>query len=46
MITPAIKKQTSGCCSISLYPYILWYFKLGIMEKKKEKWKGNLMSAA
>ena len=35
MFTSAIKKQTSVCCSISLYP--LWYFKLGIMEKKERK---------
>ena len=35
MFTSAIKKQTSICCSISLNPYI-WYFKLGIMEKKEK----------
>ena len=35
MITSAIKKQTSVCCSISLNP--LWYFKLGITDKKSKK---------
>ena len=35
MFTSAIKKQTSVCCSISLNP--LWYFKLGIMEKKRKR---------
>ena len=38
MLISAIKKQASVCCSISLNPYI-WYFKLGIMEKEKEKGK-------
>ena len=36
MITSAIKKQTSDCYSISLYPYI-WYFKLRIMGKKRKR---------
>ena len=40
MITSAIKKQTSECCSILLYPY-------GItnLESKKEKKKGILLLA-
>ena len=41
MLTSAIKKQTSVCCSISLNPY-KWYFKLGNLgylelRRKKEK---------
>ena len=35
MFTPAIKKQTSVYCSISLNSY-LWYFKLGNLESRKK----------
>ena len=37
MITSAIKKQTSDCCSISLNPYMVFQtWKSGITEKKKK----------
>ena len=35
MITSAIKKHTSICCSISLNPYMV--FQTWNMEKRKEK---------
>ena len=35
MFTSAIKKQTSVCCSISFYPYMV--FQIGIMEKKRKR---------
>ena len=35
MITSAIKKQTSDCCSISLNPYLI--FQIWNHEKKKKK---------
>ena len=38
MLTPAMKKQTSYCCSISLNPYMVFQtWKSEITEKKKEK---------
>ena len=43
MFTPAIKKQTSVCCFISLNPYIYGISNLGIMEKRKEKRKAILL---
>ena len=43
MITSAIKKQTFVCCSISLNPYI-WYFKLGITDKKSKKESNSIVS--
>ena len=43
MITSAIKKQTSVCYSISLNPYI-WYFKLGITDKKSKKESNSIVS--
>ena len=43
MITSAIKKQTSVCCSISLNPY-LWYFKLRITDKKSKKESNSIVS--
>ena len=37
MITSAIKKQTSVCCSISLNSYMVFQtWNLGEKEKKKE----------
>ena len=42
MITSAIKKQTSVCCSILLNP--LWCFKLGIMDKKNKKESNSIVS--
>ena len=45
ILTSAIKKQTSVCCSISLNPYMVFQtWKSGIMEKK-EKRKANLLLA-
>ena len=35
MITSAIKKQTSDCCSISLNPYMV--FQIWNYEKKKKE---------
>ena len=43
MITSAIKKQTSVCCSISLNPYTV--FQLGIMKEEKRKRKAILLLA-
>ena len=43
MITSAIKKQTSICCSISLNAY-KWYFKLGITDKKSKKESNSIVS--
>ena len=38
MLTSAIKKQTSVCCSISLNPYMVFQtWKSGISGKKKKK---------
>ena len=37
MITSAIKKQTSDCCSISLYPYIMVFQTWNHGEKKKKE---------
>ena len=37
MITSAIKKQTSVCCSISLNPYMVFQtWKSGIIERKRK----------
>ena len=46
MLTTAIKKQTSVCCSISLNPYMV-FLKLGIWNhgNKKEKRKAILLIA-
>ena len=47
MLTSAIKKQTSVCCSISLNPYNMVFqtWKSGITKKKKEKRKAILLLA-
>ena len=46
MITSAIKKQTSVCCSISLNPYMVFQtWKSGTTEKKKRKSKAILLLA-
>ena len=42
MITSAIKKPTSVCCSISLNH--IWYFKLGITDKKSKKENNSIVS--
>ena len=43
MFTSTIKKQTSDCCSISLYPYMV--FQTWNHGKKKEKRKAILLLA-
>ena len=40
MITSAIKKQTSVCCSILLNPYM----KLGVADKKSKKESNSIVS--
>ena len=47
MLTSAIKKQTSVCCSISLNPYNMVFqtCKFGITKKKKEKRKAIIWLA-
>ena len=46
MLTSAIKKQTSVCCSISLNPYkVFQTWKSGITGEKKEKRKAILLLA-
>ena len=40
MFTPAIKKQTSVCCSISLNPYMLFQ-TWNHAEKRKKKKESN-----
>ena len=47
MFTSAIKKQTSVCCSISLNPYNIRYFKLENLEsrgKKRKKESNSIVS--
>ena len=45
MLTSAIKKQTSVCCSISLNPYMVFQtWNLDSKEKKRKKESNSIVS--